>query len=229
MAALSPHIDFEPSAMERGGIYQTVLLNELMQQKQCLIPAIISLIVFSIIVVLTASTIVREKERGTIEQLMITPMTKSEFMIGKLLPYVAVGFLDILMILLLADFLFSVGIAGSFALFLGLGMLFVVCALGLGILISTFAANQGQAVMLAVLVIIPSLVLSGIVAPVSTMPAAVQFLARLLPLTHFLEITRGIMIKGVGAALLQTEIASLAVFGIAVMLISIFRFKKSLD
>jgi ABC-2 type transport system permease protein len=219
----------EPSAAERGATYQTVIANEQVRQKQFLIPAIISVIVFSIIIVLTASTIVREKERGTIEQLMITPMTKTEFMLGKLAPYVAVGFFDILMILVLSWFLFSITTAGSILLFIVLGMLFVCCALGLGILISTFSTNQGQAIMLAICVIIPSLILCGIIAPVSTMPPVVAFLARLFPLTHFLEITRGVMIKGIGAQYLIPEITSLAIFAIAVMLISILKFKKSLD
>ncbi|MCL2587055.1 MAG: ABC transporter permease [Firmicutes bacterium] len=223
------NMTIHPTTAERGAVFSTVLNNPALRQRQFLVPAIIAVIVFSIIIVLTSSTIVREKERGTIEQLMITPMTKTEFMLGKLSPYLVVGFFDILLILGLAYFLFGISAVGSIGLFITLGMLFVFCALGLGILISTFSSNQGQAIMLAIVFIIPSLILCGIIAPVSTMPGMVQFLANLLPLTHFMEITRGIIISGLGASYLSTHIWALSIFAVAVIVVSILKFKKSLD
>jgi len=223
------NVIIHPTMAERGAVFSTVISNEMMRQRQFLVPAIISVIVFSIIIVLTSSTIVREKERGTIEQLMITPMTKTEFMLGKLSPYLLVGFFDILLILGLAAFLFSITPVGSVALFIALGMLFVLCALGLGILISTFSSNQGQSIMLAIVFIIPSLVLCGMIAPVSSMPPTVQFIANLLPLTHFLEITRGIIISGLDASYMAGHIWALTIFAVVVIFTSILKFKKSLD
>ena len=223
------NVIIHPNFAERGAVFSTVISNEATRQRQFLVPAIIAVIVFSIIIVLTSSTIVREKERGTIEQLMITPMTKTEFMLGKLSPYLVVGFVDILLILFLASFLFSVTAVGSIALFIALGMLFVLCALGLGILISTFSSNQGQSIMIAIAIIVPSLVLCGIIVPVVSMPPIIQFIANLLPLTHFLEITRGVIISGLGASYLTTHIITLTVFAIVVVAVSILKFKKSLD
>ena len=220
---------FTPSAAERGNMYTTVISNEMMRQSQFLVPAIISVIIFSIIMVLTSSAIVREKERGTIEQLMTTPMTKSEFMLGKLAPYTVVGFVDIMLILALASFLFAINPVGSVFLFIMLGMIFVLCALGLGILISTISTNQGQALMLSIVFIVPSLILCGLITPVATMPPLIQFVANILPLTHFLEITRGIVISGLSAAYLETHIMALSVFAVAVMALAIFKFKKSVD
>lgn len=193
------------------------------------IPGLVGLILQNITIMLTAFALVREKERGTIEQFIVTPIRSTELILGKLVPYVLIGYSGFLFTLALCIFWFGVSVAGSLPLLLLLGFLFVYCSLSIGMLISTFAKNQMQAMMVMVLVMLPSILLSGFIFPREAMPAAVSAIGYAIPLTYFLDIVRGIMLKGVGIPFLWKDIVALLVFTIVILTIAVLRFKKSMD
>jgi len=206
-----------------------VLYNPSMQSVNFMIPGLLGLILQFQTLLLTAFAIVRERERGTLEQLVVTPIKPWELMLGKILPYVVTSFANVFVASAIGRFWFGVEFAGSFPLLLGLAVLFVLSSLGLGLLISTVSQTQTQAMQLALFVMLPSILLSGFVFPREGMPPVVSELGLLIPLTYFLRILRGIILKGVGAELLLTEVVALCVFGLAVFVLSANRFRKSLD
>ncbi|WP_366923548.1 ABC transporter permease [Metallumcola ferriviriculae] len=193
------------------------------------IPGLIGLIMQNITVMLTAFAMVRERERGTMEQLMVTPVRPGELILGKLIPYVFIGFFDIILVLAAGVFWFKVPVAGSVTLLLALSAVFLLTALGLGLFISTIARTQLQAMQMTVLVILPSVLLSGFVFPREAMPLPINWLGYVIPLTYFLTILRGIILKGVGAAYLWPQVLTLACIGTAILAIAIIRFQKKLD
>jgi ABC-2 type transport system permease protein len=178
---------------------------------------------------LTAFALVREKERSTIEQLIVTPIRPAELILGKLVPYVIIGYAGFLFALSLCIFWFKVEIAGSLALLLLLGFLFVYCSLSIGMLISTFANNQMQAMMVMILVLLPSILLSGFIFPREAMPLFINLIGYVIPLTYFLDIIRGIMLKGVGIGFLWNDVIALCVFTVIILSVATLRFRKSLD
>lgn len=206
-----------------------VLYNPSLRNQNFTIPGLVGLIMQNITVLLTAFALVRERERGTIEQLIVTPIKSYELILGKLLPYVLIGFLDFIFSLALGLIWFQVPIAGSLGLLLFLGAGFVVCALAIGILISTVSKTQLQAMQLSVLIILPSVLLSGFVFPREAMPKLIQYLGYALPLTYFLNILRGIVTKGVGMEYLLNDVVLLFVLGLVLLIISMIRFRKKLD
>jgi drug efflux transport system permease protein len=178
---------------------------------------------------LTSSTIVRERERGTIEQLIVTPLHSWELVVGKLIPYVLISFVDTLEILVLGVLLFKVPINGDLALLLVLIGLFLVTTLGLGLLISTVANTQQEAMMTTIFTIMPSIFLSGFFFPIAAMPTWLQIVSYTIPLRYFLVIARGIILKGVGIGALWGEVIALTLFAVVVMGAAAARFRKSLD
>jgi len=194
-----------------------------------MIPAMIGLILQFLTTMLTATSIVRERERGTIEQLIVTPLRAWELMVGKLAPYVLLAFLDTLEILAIGVFLFKVPINGSLLLLILLTGLFLITTLGIGLFISTIANTQQEAMMTTMFTTLPSIFLSGFFFPLAAMPAWLRVASYIIPLRYFLIIARGIVLKGVGVPALQSEVIALAIFAVVVMSAAALRFRKSLD
>lgn len=215
--------------MVNSDIQMKVLYNPDLKSEKFTIPGLVGLILQNITIMLTAFALVREKERGTIEQLIVTPVKPLELILGKLVPYVVIGYSGFLFALSICVFWFKVTIAGSLPLLLLLGFLFVYCSLAIGMLISTFAKNQLQAMMVMIMVLLPSILLSGFVFPREAMPNVINYLGYALPLTYFLEIVRGIVLKGVGMEFLWQDVLALCIFTVAIITIATVRFKKSLD
>ncbi|HAG08507.1 MAG TPA: ABC transporter permease [Desulfotomaculum sp.] len=193
------------------------------------IPGLIGLIMQNITMMLTAFALVRERERGTLEQLMVTPVKGPELMIGKLIPYVIIAFVDMGLALSIATLWFKVPVAGSIFLLLGLTLLFLVFALGLGMFFSTIARTQLQAMQMTMLFILPSVLLSGFIFPRASMPLPIQYLGNIIPLTYFLNILRGIMLKGININYLWGDIIPLVGFGLGIIALASWRFRKRIE
>lgn len=194
-----------------------------------MIPGMIGMILQYMAVLLTSTAIVRERERGTIEQLIITPIRSWELIVGKLLPYVLISFFDLIEVLVLGVLVFNVPINGSIALLLGLAALFLATTLGIGLLISTVAKTQFEAMLLAFMIMLPTIFLSGFFFPIAAMPQFLQILSYGVPLRYFLIIVRAVLLKGVGIPAVSGEVGALAIFGVIVMGAAALRFKKRLD
>jgi ABC-2 type transport system permease protein len=205
-----------------------VLYNPSMLSVNFMIPGLIGLILQFQTLMLTAFAIVRERERGTLEQLVVTPIKPWELMLGKILPYSCTAFAAVGMALLVGRFGFGVEMAGSFWLLIALSVVFLLSSLGIGMLISTVSQTQTQAMQVSLFVMLPSVLLSGFMFPREGMPWIIQQLSLLIPLTHFLQILRGIMLKGVGIEVLWPAVIPLALFGFGVFALSANRFNKRL-
>lgn len=193
------------------------------------IPALIGLILQNVITMLTSFSIVREKERGTMEQVVVTPIRSLELLLGKLLPFLFIGFISLSLILATGIFWFGVMPAGSVALLVLLSTIFLFTSLAIGLLISSVAKTQLQAMQMTFILILPSILLSGFVFPRETMPTFLKLLGGLFPLTYFLEIVRGIFLKGVGINYLWQDTLILCVFAVILVGIAAMKFRKNLD
>jgi len=193
------------------------------------IPGLLGLVMQNITIILTAFALVREKEKGTMEQLIVTPIKSVELMIGKLIPYILIGYTDFLMVLALSIYWFRVPVSGSIFLLLLLGFDFIICALAIGMLISTAAKTQTQAMQGAFMALLPTIILSGFIFPREQMPSVIRAISDVIPLTYFLDILRGIIIKGVNANILLSQIIVMTSMGFALLLIAVLRFRKRLD
>lgn len=206
-----------------------VLYNPDLKSIVYMVPGLVGLILQQQTLLLTAFAIVREREAGTIEQLLVTPIRPWELMLGKMIPNIFVSFVNMSTILVLGLMWFNVPFHGDISLFFALAFLFVFSSLGLGILVSTLATSQKQAQQLGTVIIMLSIMLSGFIFPREAMPPAVQWMGSVIPLTYFLRISRGLMTKGVGLASVQDSVVALVVFGIAVFVISTRTFRTRLD
>ncbi|MDW2981978.1 ABC transporter permease [Rhodanobacter sp. KK11] len=194
-----------------------------------IVPGLIGVILTMTMVLFTAIAVVRERERGNMELLIATPLTSAELMVGKVLPYVAIGLVQTSVILALGTWLFEVPIRGSVLdVYLAAGLL-ILANLALGLLISTRAQSQFQAMQMTFFVFLPSILLSGFMFPFAGMPKLVQWLAEVLPLTHFLRLIRGVMLRGAGLSEMWIDVLALAVFTGVMMALAIARFRKRLD
>lgn len=205
-----------------------LLFNPNLESANFFVPGVIGVILQVVTLFLTAFSIIRERERGTLEQLLVTPVSKGGLMLGKLLPYYAIGFIQTVLVLLVMVFLFRVPIHGSIPLLLFLCGIFLFSALGMGILISTLARTQNEAMQVSVLFMLPSVLLSGFVFPRESMPYAIYLLTFLIPATYYIEILRGIILRGAGWFALWDEALVLMGFGVFFMVLSALRFKKYL-
>jgi len=194
-----------------------------------MIPALIGVILQVLTAMLTALAIVRERELGTIEQLIVAPLRPWELVVGKIVPYVLIAFFDTMEVLLIGTLWFKVPINGSVALLLSLACLFLMSSLGIGLFVSTVARTQQEAMLLAFFTLLPSIFLSGFMFPLAAMPAVLRALSYGIPLTYFLVIVRGIVLKGVGLEVLMPQVVALAIFGVAIMSLSTLRFRKRLE
>lgn len=194
-----------------------------------MVPGILGVVLTMTLVMITSMAIVRERERGTLEQLVVTPLKSYELMLGKIIPYIFVGYVQVTVALLLGIFVFDLPMLGSLPLLYGLTSLFIVASLALGILISNQSKTQMQAMQLSFFCLLPSILLSGFMFPRAAMPLFFELLGNLLPLTFYLEIMRGIILKGIGFNLLYTQVTALFAFIVVTLTLSIVRFKKSVD
>ncbi|WP_412754599.1 ABC transporter permease [Legionella donaldsonii] len=194
-----------------------------------IVPGLLGVVLTMTMVIITALVITREFERGTMENLLATPLKPMEVMVGKIVPYIIVGYLQVLLILFMAKFLFNVPMQGSIALLLILCLPFIAANLAVGLTFSTLATNQLQAVQGAVFFFLPSILLSGFMFPFRGMPDWAQWLGNILPLTHFLVIVRGILLKGNGFWEVWREIIPIIIFMAVVMIIGFKRYRKTLD
>jgi ABC-2 type transport system permease protein len=177
----------------------------------------------------TAVAIVREKERGNIELLINTPITTTQLMIGKVIPYIAIGLIQVALIVFLGKTLFHVPMRGHFLDLYLAATMFIAANLSIGLLISTAAKTQFQAMQLTIMLILPSILISGFLFPFEGMPLAAQYLGELLPNTHFTRLSRGIMLRGADISELHKDLATLAIFFVITMTLSVLRFSRRLD
>jgi ABC-2 type transport system permease protein len=206
-----------------------VLYNPTLESSNFNIPGVIGLILQNITVILTSFAMVREREKGTIEQLIMTPVTSFELIVGKLVPYTIIGFLDMIVALVLGNIIFGVVVKGNIALLIFLGTLFLICSLAMGMLISTISKTQLQAMQASIALLLPSVLLSGFMFPREAMPKLVYYISCILPMTYFLEILRGIIVKGVGISYLVSPIVSLLVLIFIIIVATMKKFSKTLD
>ena len=206
-----------------------VWFNPDLHSRNYFVPGVIVNIITMVTLMLTALAIVREKEIGTMEQLMVTPMRPIELMLGKTLPFAIVGLVDVFLVTSAALLIFHIPLRGSVLLLLVCAVLYLMTSLGAGLFLSTVSQTQQQAMMAAFFFFMPAFMLSGFAFPIHNMPVAVQYLTYLNPLRYFMEIVRGIFLKGVGIAVLWPQMACLAVYGISVLTLSAMRFRKTLD
>jgi ABC-2 type transport system permease protein len=206
-----------------------VWFNPDLRSRNYFVPGVIANIIMMVTLMLTAMAIVREKEIGTMEQLMVTPIRPIELMIGKTLPFAVVGLLDVALITSAALLIFRIPLRGSIWLLLASSILFLLTSLGAGLFISTISHTQQQAMMASFFFSLPAFMLSGFAFPIRNMPVAVQYLTYLNPLRYFVEIVRGLFLKGNGFDVLWPPMLALAVYGVAVMMLSALRFRKRLD
>ncbi len=206
-----------------------LLYNPNMKSIDFMLPGILGMILQQQALLLTAFAIVREREMGTIEQILVTPIRSWELMMGKILPYVLLTVVNMGTTLLVGLWWFGAPFRGEAALFWALSFVFLFTSLGLGMLISTVSTSQKQAQQLSFLILLPSMILSGYVFPRESMPKIIHDVGYAIPLTYYLKILRGIMLKGVGVEYLWQEIIPLAIFGTVVFVISAFSFRRTLD
>ncbi len=194
-----------------------------------IVPGLIGVILTMTMVLFTGVAIVRERERGNMELLIATPLSRSELMVGKVLPYAAIGLVQTTVVLALGLWLFKVPVRGSVLDVYLASVLLILANLTLGLMISTKAKSQFQAMQMTFFVFLPSILLSGFMFPFAGMPKVVQWLAEVLPLTHFIRLIRGIMLRGAGLVELWPDVLALAAFTVVMMTLAISRFRKRLD
>ena len=194
-----------------------------------IVPGLVGVILTLTMVLITAMAIVRERERGTLEQLIVTPITRTELMLGKIAPYIGVGLVQMTAVLFVGRYVFDVPLTGNVLLLYTVALLFVVASLGYGLVISTLVRTQQQAIQLAFMFVLPNILLSGFMFPRQAMPTVFQWVGLALPLTYFLKVLRGILLKGVGLEALWREVTVLAGFAALLIVVAVRRFHKTLD
>jgi ABC-2 type transport system permease protein len=206
-----------------------VWYNPEMRSANFMIPGLMGMVLYFLTALFTSMSIVREREQGTIEQLIVTPVKPLELIIGKITPYIFIAFLNVLEVLALGVFWFGVPIKGNLGLLLGLSALFLLTSLGIGIFISSVSNTQQEAMLLTFLTMFPSIFLAGFFFPIEAMPGWLQVITYIVPLRYMLVVIRGIILKGVGLDILRPQVIALAIFGVAIMLLAAARFQKKLE
>lgn len=218
MRAPSPAVSLEPLTW----------YNPDLRTATFIVPGLVGVILTMTMVMLTAMAITRERERGTLEQLIVSPVRPVELVVGKIAPYIVIGYVQMSLILLVGHLAFRVPIVGSIALLYGLAALFIAANLAMGLTFSTVAQTQQQAMQMSFFFMLPNILLSGFMFPWEAMPRPVQYLSQALPLTHFLRIVRGIVLKGAGWSDVRHEVIWLACILAAFVAIASLRFRKKL-
>jgi ABC-2 type transport system permease protein len=202
--------------------------NENLESRNFYVPGVIALIVMLITLMLTSMAVVREKEIGTMEQIMVTPITPVEFILGKTVPFALIGFADVILVTLAGVFWFEVPMRGNVLWLFLATALYLMTTLGVGLVISTVSRTQQQAMMSTFFFYSPAILLSGFIFPIANMPVVVQWLTYVNPLRYFLTIIRGIFLKGVGLSMLWPQMVALAIMGFITLWLASKRFKKTL-
>jgi ABC-2 type transport system permease protein len=218
-----------PSLIPALTVQSRVWFNPDLASRVYFVPGVIVNIIALITIMLTALSIVREKEIGTMEQLMVTPIRPLELILGKLLPFAIIGIFEVAFVVTAALFIFKTPMRGSLILLFFCAILFLLSTLGIGLFISTISRTQQQAMMSSFFFFMPAMLLSGFAFPIRNMPELVQYITYLNPVRYFMQIVRGLFLKGVGVEALWQEMAALAVFGVAILGLSALRFHKRLD
>ena len=224
-AMVNPHLTRAPPLDVRV----RPLYNPALRSSVFIVPGIIGILLSLTLLLVTSIAIARERERGTFEQLVVTPISKMSIMLGKLLPFVLVGYIQMTSILILGRVLFNVPIRGNVLLLYVLSLSFIVANLGVGLLVSTLVRTQIQAMQLSVFFLMPNILLSGFMFPREAMPVVAQWIGYALPITYYLTILRGILLKGIGIDHLWHETLILAAFATALIVISVNRFSKTVS
>ncbi|MBC8164607.1 MAG: ABC transporter permease [Bryobacteraceae bacterium] len=220
-----------PSSLAVPGVEprSRVWFNPDLKSRFYFVPGVLVNIIMIVTVMLTAMAIVREKEIGTMEQLMVTPIRPIELILGKTLPFALIGVGQVILITTLALVVFHIPFRGNALLLVVCAVLYLMTTLGAGLFISTISETQQQAMMAVFFFTTPAFMLSGFAFPIANMPVVVQYLTYLNPLRYFMEIVRGIFLKGTGAEILWPQMSALLIYGVTVLLLSAFRFRKTLD
>jgi len=204
-----------------------VWFNPQLESKDFMVPGVIALLLLVITANLSSMAIVRERELGTLEQLNVTPLGRWELILGKLLPYAMVGFLDVLLVTAVTVFWFEVPFRGSLGTLLVASVAYLLCTLGLGLFVSTISSTQQQAMMTATFFfLVPMVYLSGFIFPIENMPQVIQWITTLIPLRYFLVMVRGVFLKGVGLDVLWPQLAALTTWGLVVLMLAALRSRK---
>lgn len=207
----------------------TVWYNPDLISAYFMIPGVIAMILFAITALLTATAVVREREHGTIEQLIVTPIRPWELVVGKIMPYVILGLFATFEVTAIGHFWFDVPIRGSLLLITLISLLFLASGLGIGLLASTIANTQQEAMLTVWMTLLPAIFLSGFLFPINNMPLLLRLFSYVIPMRYFLEALRVLMLKGAGFAAIQNQVIALALFGVAIMGAAALRFRKRLD
>ena len=234
-AGLSYSVNALRDATRAGGLQPLVelrpivLYNPDLVSRDFMVPAVLAMIIMIMTMMLTAMALVRETEIGTMEQLLVTPLQPGQLILGKLVPYALVGLVEVFSALPVVLFWFRVPLRGSFAVLLLLTLPFMLCTLGLGLLISTLSQTQQQAMMMtAFIFILPQVLLSGFAFPIQNMPTVFQWVTYLVPLRYYVVILRGVFLKGVGLDVLWPQAAALVGMGVAILALARLRFRRRL-
>jgi ABC-2 type transport system permease protein len=220
---------FLPSQIPSIVLERRPLFNVNFDSQWFFVPGVIGNLILVMVVSLTAFAVVREREIGTLEQIMVTPIGRLEFILGKTLPFFLIGLLDTTLISLVGTLWFGVPFRGNIGVLAIGAVLFILCMLGIGLFISTIAMTQQQAMVSGFFFNMPAITFSGFGTPISSMPEWMQSLTYLNPLRYFLEVLRGVYLKGVGLDVLWPQMAAMGIFGLIMLAISVARFRKSLD
>ena len=210
-------------------VHTQVLYNPDLLGSYNIVPGLIAIILFQTATSLTALAIVKERERGTIEQLIVTPIRSWELILAKIIPYIMVSFADTILILVVGTVVFGVPIRGSLLLLFALTGLYLLPTLGYGLVISTVAQTQQQAQLMIMPLMLPAFMLSGYIFPITSLPVILQYVGALLPTTYFIYIMRAVVIKGVGLDLIIPQTIALSIFAVGLLALAVWRFRKSLD
>jgi ABC-2 type transport system permease protein len=217
------------AVIPRLGMQSRIWFNPDLRSRNYFVPGVVANIIALVTLMLTAMAIVREKEIGTMEQLMVTPIRPVELMLGKTLPFALIGMVQVTLVTTVALLWFKVPFHGSFLMLFGCAVLFLMTTLGAGLFISTISRTQQQAMLSTFLFFQPFFLLSGFAFPIRNMPVLAQYLTYLDPVRYFMEIVRGVFLKGAGPEVLWPQMAALAVFGVSILFLSAARFSKKLD
>jgi ABC-2 type transport system permease protein len=229
MRIMERTLGIDPDDLPGVQVRPRVWYNPEMKSANFMIPGLMGMVLYFLTALFTSMSIVREREQGTIEQLIVTPIKPLELIIGKIVPYVFIAFISVLEVLAIGVFWFGVPIKGSLGLLLGLSALFLLTSLGIGIFISSLANTQQEAMLLTFLTLFPSIFLAGFFFPIEAMPEWLQVITYVVPLRYMLVVLRGIIVKGVGLEILRQQVLALVIFGIAIMLLAATRFRKKLE
>jgi len=219
-----------PGGMARVLPEPRIWFNPDLKSSNFMVPGVVALVLMLITMTLTSLGIVKEKESGTMEQLLVTPMKPYQLILGKLIPFTAIGFIDVIITLAIARLWFGVPMQGSLVVLFGLSFLFILTTLGLGLFVSTIARSQQQAMLIAQFTFfMPFMFLGGFAFPIANMPKVIQWITYAIPLRYFLEIVRGVLLKGAGIAELWPQTLALFGIGIVIFSLSVMRFRRTLE